>query len=228
MKSRYEVTSAGLHVFAMVTMLVDHLYHVFSGPVWMNYIGRLSFPVFCFMLVEGYFYTSNLSKYLMRMFVTAIVAEIPFDMAFFGQPFYWGHQNVIWTFLVVILLIHLWETAKKTDSFFNYVCAEIVIVLVAYATDVFLHTDYGAIGVFTVLLFYVTRNRVWWNYLFQFAGMLLMHLIFGSMRQGFAVLALIPIWLYQGRQGFHKKWFQYVCYLFYPLHLFVLGLYKLV
>jgi hypothetical protein len=104
-----------------------------------------------------------------------------------------------------------------------------------------LMVDYGGMGVLTVVLFYLLRERKWWTMLFQFILLFFINVfLLGALgfavsvsfmgqtveipMQGFAVLALIPIWLYRGRQGYHSKGFQYFCYGFYPVHMLVLAL----
>ena len=97
--------------------------------------------------------------------------------------------------------------------------------------------DYYGAGVLTVLVFYLFHGRAWWCYVGQFLGLYYINVEmlggfyypvtilghqFELMQQGLALLALIPIWLYRGRQGYHKKWFQYFCYGFYPGHMLVL------
>jgi hypothetical protein len=101
--------------------------------------------------------------------------------------------------------------------------------------------DYSGIGVLTVLVFYLFHERKWWCMLVQFLAMFFFNVValgafgpvyalsvFGNSLeiplQGFAVLALIPIWLYHGRQGYHSKPFQYICYAFYPVHMLILYL----
>lgn len=103
--------------------------------------------------------------------------------------------------------------------------------------------DFYHAGVLTVLVFYFFRQKKWWSYIGQFVclwyintellGGLGYEIHLGAQtyffaRQGFALLALIPIWLYRGKQGYHNKLLQYTYYAFYPLHLLVLGIMKIV
>ena len=114
MKKNLDISSAGLHLLAMGLMLCDHLWAtVVPGNDWLTDIGRLAFPIFAFMTVEGYFHTSNLKKYVLRLLAFAIISEIPFNLMLGSRLFYPIHQNVLWTFLLGIWMIHWNEKAKN-------------------------------------------------------------------------------------------------------------------
>lgn len=238
-----EVTSAALHIMAMAFMLCDHLWGtVIPGNDWLTCIGRLAFPIFAFMIVEGYFHTKNLKKYLLRLFLFAVISEIPFNLVVGSEVIYPIHQNVLWTFLFSLLLIFWNEKAKASGSLFKEIVVALSSLLSACMIGIFTFVDYSHYGILTVLVFYFLRGRKWWCYAgqllclwyinFQMMGGNEYELsLFGKdlflPRQGFALPALIPIWLYRGKQGHHSKPFQYFCYAFYPLHLLILGLLKM-
>ena len=116
-KLKLETTSFSLHIMAMIFMLCDHLWgtSVVNHDVF-TCIGRLSFPIYAFMIVEGYFHTSNLKKYVKRLFFFAILSEIPFNLVMGSSLFFPLHQNVLWSFLISILLIHWNERARHSGS----------------------------------------------------------------------------------------------------------------
>ena len=242
-KFKIETTSASLHIVAMVLMLCDHLWGtIVPGNDWLTCIGRISFPIFAFMIVEGYFRTKNLKKYVYRLLSFAIVSEIPFNLAMGSNIFYPMHQNVLWSFLISIGLIHWNEKAKESCKMWKQLAIGCVTIILGYVIGLLTMVDFYHAGILTVLVFYFFRQQKWWSYLGQFLGLWYINmellggfgyeiLLFGKsyflLRQGFALLALIPIWLYRGKQGYHSKAFQYICYAFYPLHLLVLGLIKI-
>ena len=238
------MTSAGLHIIAMVFMLCDHLWGtVVPGNDWLTCLGRISFPIFAFMIVEGYFHTGNLKKYVKRLFLFALISEIPFNLAMGSRLFYPVHQNVLWSFLMAIGFIYRNEKAVKSGKWWKRAATAVVSVILAYLLGIITMVDFYHAGILTVLVFYFFKNRKWYNYIAQFVCLWYINMemlggysyqlnILGQTyfvaRQGFAMLALIPIWLYRGRQGYHTKAFQYFCYWFYPAHLLVLGLLKFI
>ena len=237
---RFELTSAGLHILAMLLMLCDHAWHtVVQGNDWMNCVGRIAFPIFAFMIVEGYFHTRNLKKYALRMLLFAVISEIPFNLMASGGWLYPFHQNVLWTFLISIGAIHLNELARRSGKTMLRIIAAVFTILAGYVLGFITMVDYYGAGVLMVLAFYFFRGRKWWCFAGQLAAMYYLNCVmlggfsyviqaFGTEmlfpRQGFAMLALIPIWLYRGRQGYSSRWFKLLCYWFYPVHMVVLML----
>lgn len=242
MKIKPDISSCGLHILAMVLMFCDHLWAtVVPGNDWLTDIGRLAFPIFAFMTVEGYFHTRNLKKYVLRLFVFALISEIPFNLMLGSRIFYPIHQNVLWTFLLGIAMIR-WNEKAKNAPVWRRILRAASSVAVGFLVGTLTMVDYFGAGVLMVLTFYFLRGRKWW----QFAGQLIALYyinteilsgfsyqweLFGRtvwvVRQSFAVLALIPIWLYRGRQGHHSKAFRWLCYGFYPAHMLLLALIRM-
>ena len=111
---KLETTSFSLHIMALAIMLCDHLWGtIIQGNDWLTCIGRLTFPIYAFMIVEGYFHTKNLKKYVYRLLIFAIISEIPFNLAMGSRIFFPIHQNVLWSFLIAIGLIHWNEKVKE-------------------------------------------------------------------------------------------------------------------
>ena len=241
---KLETTSASLHVMAMFFMLLDHLWGtIIPGNDWMTCVGRLAFPIFAFLLVEGYFHTKNLKKYALRLLLFAILTEIPFNLAIGSRWVYPIHQNVLWSFLLSLGLIHWNEQANASGVFWKRAATAIASVCLGSLVGLLAMLDYYHAGVLMVLTFYFLRGESLWHRLGQLVALAWINLeLLGGFgyelsflgkpfffsQQGFALLALIPIWLYRGRQGHRSKAFQYFCYAFYPVHLLVLGLLKMI
>lgn len=241
--SKFELTSFHLHLLAMAFMLCDHLWAtVVVGNNWMTDVGRLAFPIFAFMVSEGFYHTKNLKKYAKRMFVFALISEIPFNLVVGSDILYPFHQNVLWTFLISIGLMWFNEKAK-TKNIAVKVLTLLGTILIALLLGVLSFCDYNYAGIFTVLVFYFFHERKWWCFIAQFiclwyinvemiAGFEYVFDFLGVewhiVSQGFAVLALIPIWLYKGKQGYYNKWIKALYYWFYPVHLLILGLVRLI
>lgn len=236
--ARLQISSAGLHILAMVFMLCDHLWAMlFPAQEWLTCVGRLAYPIFAFMVAEGYQHTRNLRRYLLRMLAGAILAEIPFNLMYNGSLFYPFHQNVLWTFLISLLLIALIEKCKSRFKPALSILLAVGLAILGYIVGYAAMVDYYGVGILMVLTFYFFRKRNWKNRLCQLVCLYILNVrllggyyyavpLFGFeievVQQGFALLSLIPIWLYQGKQGFHNKVFQYFCYGFYPVHMLLL------
>lgn len=234
----FSISAAMLHILAMALMLMDHLWAtLFPAQEWLTCAGRLAFPIFAFMIVEGYFHTHNFKKYALRLLLFAVLSEVPFDLMYGGTWFYPVHQNVIWTLLMGLIGIHLMENVRKKRKTPMYLLTAVVIVAVGAVLGTVCMVDYYGAGVLTVFIFYFFRKRKWWCLLGQIlalywvnvellGGLLYPLRLFGMdfeiCQQGFALLALLPIWLYRGQQGCHSKLFQYICYAFYPVHMLIL------
>ena len=237
---KMDLSAAALHILAMAFMLMDHLWAtLLPAQEWLTCVGRIAFPIFAFMAVEGYFHTHNLKKYLLRMLIFAVISEVPFDLMYGGTWFYPVHQNVIWTLMMGLAGIHLMETVRKKKRTFVYILVSAIVVILGGLLGTLSMVDYYGIGVLTVFIFYFFRGRKWWCLLGQvlalywvnvelLGGLMYPIRLFGMefelCQQGLALLALLPIWLYRGRQGYHSKPFQYFCYAFYPMHMLVIVL----
>lgn len=234
----FSISAAMLHILAMALMLMDHLWAtLFPAQEWLTCAGRLAFPIFAFMIVEGYFHTHNFKKYALRLLLFAVLSEVPFDLMYGETWFYPVHQNVIWTLLMGLIGIHLMENVRKKRKTPMYLLTAVVVVAVGAVLGTVCMVDYYGAGVLTVFIFYFFRKRKWWCLLGQIlalywvnvellGGLLYPLRLFGMdfeiCQQGFALLALLPIWLYRGQQGCHSKLFQYICYAFYPVHMLIL------
>ena len=172
----------------------------------MRQIGRLAFPIFCFLIVEGYYHTHDVRKYMGRLFVFALISEIPFDLALKPGWFYPLKQNVYFT-----LLIGLW-TIWTMDQFRFRRMLRLVIALCGMTFARGLMTDYSFRGVFLIVVLYLFHEE---RLVQCFAGAA------AIAWETYAPPSFILCYLYNGKRGLRLKYF---FYLFYPVHLMILGL----
>ena len=148
MKSK-PLSQEGLKLIACVTMLLDHMGAVFFPQnLWLRIIGRVAFPIYCFLLAEGVHHTRNPLRYGLRLLIGLLLAEIPFDLALFGGPNF-AQQNVMFTLLLAFLAIQTVKYCAGPTRF---------LALIPIIAAELLRTDYGAMGVLTAVLFFITRD----------------------------------------------------------------------
>ncbi|HPU63416.1 MAG TPA: TraX family protein [Mobilitalea sp.] len=214
-----------LKMIAVVTMLIDHVAVVFiPNNTWLylicRIIGRLAFPIYAFLLVEGFFHTRNIKRYLARLGIFALISEVPFDLVFYNKYIHWEHQNIFFTLFLGLLAIYLINTVESKyvakPVFVNIANALITIVFCFVAA--LIKADYRVIGILLIVAFYLFRGS-------KPLLIISMIIISGSLIQAFYTLSLIPIFFYNGKKGRNIKYFFYV---FYPAHLLILYLIKLI
>lgn len=228
-----------LKILAMITMLIDHIGYLFYPQQEVfRYIGRLAFPIFCFLMVEGFFHTKNLRAYLLRMGIFAVISEIPFDLAFYNQVVRIDRNNVFLTLCLGLLVMYVTQMCYQKTGSKNYGMFACVLGMIAAEL---LHTDYGAVGILLIYVFYLSwegRNLGQKRgeklkitmLMFLFAGFLF---LIQDPIQKYALLAFFPILAYTGKETGriwerwnlqrYKKIIQYACYVFYPSHLLILS-----
>ena len=235
---RCSFSGTALKTIACITMLVDHIgascieaglllpeleRGEVSGGAWdqlslfqldrvLRFTGRLAFPIFCFLLVEGFVHTRDVKKYVRRLFLFAFISEVPFDLAFFCTPFALDHQNVYWTLALGVLAMAGLKRFEKENGLPGWQglvwaggCAALALVA---------NTDYHAIGVLIICTLYLTRADRKRQCL---AGALLF------LFELTAPLAFVLVWFYNGQRGACSPLQKKAFYWFYPVHLLVLA-----
>ena len=245
------MSALALRIIACVSMLLDHIGYCFGGryPFLepLRWIGRIAFPLYVFLIVNGFRHTSNRLRYALRLAIFAVISQVPFALLFHhGEVF--GKLNVFVTLLLALLTV--WATdAMRKNRFAKYVAfLPTVLVFAAYHFGL-VSSDYGAKGALLAMVFYLFDGKyiltvlgmlasLYYSYLISFA-VLLLHLVQGSpytfptpspweLKQLFALLSLVFVFLYNGKKGnlpqsrTAGKAVQLGFYLFYPAHLIIL------
>lgn len=202
------INSFQLKCVAIVTMLIDHVGAIFFPEYLIfRYIGRIAFPIFCFLLVEGFFHTRDIRKYMFRLGIFALISEIPYDLAFRGVALEFEKQNVFFTLFIGVALMYALEQCTEWP-------VKIVEVLLAMWFTVLLCTDYSFKGILLISIYYFFRKYKW----LKLGLGAVWSLLWGEI-QRYSILASFLLAAYNGEKGYSFKYFFYV---FYPLHLFVL------
>lgn len=232
------MTSFSLKILAMIAMFFDHFGTAYLGPFsFFNLIGRIAFPIFAFQISEGYLHTQNLKRYFFRLGIFATISQIPFTLfmqKYTGSNLF--YLNVFFTLFLGLFSIYIYDwtiesfKAKKNLKFnIDKIVGLIFVLITAYIANQ-LNSDYGLLGVITIFIFYLFKNSRKYKNISFIIICLLMYIpsfivnnynAFYILLCLFTMLALIPINIYNGKQG---KKIKYSLYLFYPLHLFFLYL----
>lgn len=235
---KFNLSASSLKIIAMLAMILDHTCHMLMPQhLWMSGIGRIAFPIFAFLLVEGFYETRDLDKYTFRLFIFALISEIPFNLAFSKKLFNPLHNNVMWTLLIGLITLKYLHIARKHKNPSDRIFSILIILGISLAISAFSNIDYGYKGILMILLFYTFRQPSFKNMLMQALGMIIInYFIMGKfsyyidilglsilvVHQAFALLALPLIWTYQGRKGLKSRYFKWFNYWFYPAHLLIL------
>ena len=204
------LSSNALKLTACVCMAVDHIGIVFMDNNYiMRAVGRLAFPVFAFLLVQGLLRTSDVRRYLLRLGIFAVVSEIPFDLAMHDTIWYPGAQNILFTLTAGLFAIYAMDSRGPIGRW------KVEIALAAALLAEFLRFEERS-GADAYTLAYFNKKQ---NIEIVVLSSLVYILCLG-MNQLYALLAMIPVNMYSGERGRMKL--KYFFYLFYPLHLLLI------
>jgi len=226
------MNSAQLKILACIFMLIDHIGAIlYPNLRSLRIIGRLAFPIFVYLIAEGYRKTKNIKKYMSRLFIFAFISQLAFNAAFLGsmtRPKVL-YLNVFFTLAMGLYSLYLYDKNKKI----------LYVIIIALICE-FLNTDYGAFG---VLLIFVSNRyfdnfkklstsyvclmiiyviNVWITFKLANPSVLLTDIIFNHLTiEPIALISLIFIKLYNGQRGLRLK---YLFYVFYPAHLLIISI----
>lgn len=221
----FPITSNILKLIAVVSMVTDHIGAVLLPQYRvLRWIGRLAFPIFVFLLVEGFFHTHDRRRYLLRLLVFAIISEIPFDLALNRGELSPLDSNVFFTLALGFLVMMLADWLYASPNLFSHEplrgIGALALIAGCFFTADWLDTDYSSAGLLAIGIGYCLR-RVNLHRCIVFFGIVLMLAIVHPM-EAWAFFALPFVFLYNGRLGIKNVVLQFAFYAFYPVHLLVL------
>lgn len=203
-----KINAFHLKIIALITMIIDHLGMMFFEKHFIfRIVGRIAFIIYAFMLVEGCFHTKNFKKYVSKLLLWGFISEVPFDLAKFGNLFELDNQNIFFTLFLSAIGIHFLEKNKNTGL-------RILICLIISFLALILKVDYSMYGTSIILAFYFAKNLKI-RYITSISLLIFLAGLLDTI-QLFAVLGLIPISMYNGKQGIKTG---NIYYSFYALHL---------
>lgn len=211
------INSSHLKNIALITMIIDHLGCVFfDDKVIFRIIGRASFVLYAFGLVNGINYTSDRSKYLKKLFIWGVISEIPFDLVFNDSLVSFESQNVFFTLFIGALSISLFNQYK---SILIKSCILITGLFIGYLGKF----DYSWYGVGLIYGMHFLRNLELLKFGFIQGLSTFYAVIAVNLSQFFAFIGILPIYLYNGKQG---KKTSNIYYSYYSIHLLIFYIIK--
>lgn len=209
------LSSSALKMIAVVSMTIDHIaYYIINlqmgwGNTWLyeaiRCVGRLAFPIFAFLIIEGYKHTRHIGRYMLALLVTAIVSEIPWQLL--GNS---DSHNVVFTLLLGLIAVFLVDHIHDDPWLMIMETAAISLLATVF------NTDYSWHGICLIMVFYLFREHRGMTLLLGFPFLMEYGIV------GTTIGLILPL-MYSGRRGFITgKWMKYLFYIYYPLHLIVI------
>ncbi|WP_455258411.1 TraX family protein [Peptoniphilus asaccharolyticus] len=227
-------SSSTLKIIAMVCMLIDHvaagivnngfydvtLLGMNSSEIShiMRSIGRIAFPIFLFLLIEGFNRTRDVKKYILRLLIFAFISEIPFNMALRGSVFDISSQNVYFELFLILAMLYCLKTFEDKFKGFSKILVRFIIIGAFALISEVIKADYGVYGIVAAAIMYAfssSREARALSIIPAFAFEMFMPAVF---------LASPLVYFYNGKRGINLK---YVFYAFYPLHLILIGIIRM-
>lgn len=239
--------SNAIKLIAIIAMTIDHItWAAYPGyphealPIILHIIGRLTCPIMCYCLAEGYHYTSNLNKYIARMFVFAIISHFAYiyasnDFVDWKSfiPFYYGsvlnQTSVMWSLAWGLVLLKIADSTRIRNQALKIICI-LFVCIVAFPAD------WSCIAALCVMAMGLNRGKfktqmsmmVFYVFLYSLVYFFALDKVYGLIQMG-VVVSIPVIMLYNGKRGSNpvvNKWMKWMFYIYYPLHLLVIGFIK--
>jgi hypothetical protein len=223
-KGKLSLTNNQLKIIAMLTMLIDHVgVYLYPSVEWLRIVGRISLPIFAYMIAEGCRHTKHRLRYFLQIAILALGCQLVFFFAMGSL-----YQGILVTFSLAILVVYAVDNfLKRKDALscgLALLTISVAIFLTVFAPSAWTNTDfavdYGIGGVALPVLIYFAPSK-WWKLLATAAGIVILA-VWLMPRQWWALLSLPFLALYNGERG--KLKMKYFFYIFYPAHLVALYL----
>lgn len=240
------LNSNALKIVAIIAMTIDHLawlifpiYDTSFLPVLMHIIGRITCPIMCFFIAEGYYHTKNLKKYILRLFIFALISHVPYmlqstNFKEYGWlsliPFATGNginrflnqTSVIFSLLIGLLML---DVANKNIKYIYKIFLILLLCLLAFPCD------WSCIASLIILSIGTNRGKPLKQILFSLFYISIyvvvyyfsINKVYGLIQYG-VILSIPLLMLYNGKRGKKSKFMKWIFYIYYPLHLLILGL----
>lgn len=234
-KDRKYLSANMLKYIAIIAMTIDHIAWAFipkntvTGQL-MHVIGRLTLPIMSFFIAEGYYKTKNIKKYIIRLSIFAVISAFAYSFLHTGKLFKYGGLGVIYTLLLGLLAIIVWKSNIKKP---------LKIVFIILLCLLSMPGDWQIFGVLYCVFFAEYHDSFKDQCIafsiasaFMIAGCIGMNLYyhmspFNEIFQLGVFLALPILYLYNGKKGSNKSFNKWIFYIYYPLHLVILGVIKI-
>lgn len=242
---KYKILNSNeLKLVAIIAMTVDHIaWAMFDGyptaplPIFMHIIGRLTCPIMCYFIAEGYHYTKNINKYTFRLFAFAFISHFAYIFASNAfvdfksfVPFYYGdflnQTSVMWSLAWGLVMLRIADSKK-----IKLACKVLLIVLICIIT---LPSDWSCIASLCIMAIGTNRKNlkkqmawmIFYVALYSLVYFFAIDKVYGVLQMG-VILSIPIIAMYNGSRGKNEKinkFMKWFFYIFYPAHLFVIGL----
>lgn len=242
---KYKILNSNeLKLVAIIAMTVDHIaWAMFDGyptaplPIFMHIIGRLTCPIMCYFIAEGYHYTKNINKYTFRLFAFAFISHFTYIFASNAFvdfksfiPFYYGdflnQTSVMWSLAWGLVMQRIADSKK-----IKLTCKVLLVILICIIT---LPSDWSCIASLCIMAIGTNRNNlkkqmawmIFYVALYSLVYFFAIDKVYGVLQMG-VILSIPIIAMYNGNRGKNEKinkFMKWFFYIFYPAHLFVIGL----
>ena len=234
-----KLNSNHLKIIAIIAMTLDHMADLFYPNMpnsivsnILHIIGRLTAPIMFFFICEGFYYTKNLGKYIKRLFLFAIISHFAYCFAFginyipFSTGDIFNQTSIMWTLAWSVVALYVVYGDTKLKEWMKWV----LIILINIIT---FSADWSSIAVMIIIFMYKDRGNLkkqmkslmLWTSIYALVSFIFVNKNYGII-QLFVILVYPLLKMYNGERG-NIKWMKWFFYLYYPLHLIIIGIVRL-